>query len=236
LRSPTGPVRRPFSFQEEALPKTKPAKAAPEWATALTVRERAFVEHYVITLNGTQAALASGYGKGTNANVASRQACLLLRTPRIAEAINQLVQERSGATQSLVLQKLGAIATTDITDVAEVKDGQLIVKDTSAQSPEALVAISGYELNERGFLNVKLHDRIRALDLLSKILGMKRSVNAETPGVSVNVNVNTVNEAGSRVMQRIDAMLQRQHQAALPAPSEQPLEIEFTPIKDKEAA
>jgi hypothetical protein len=75
--------------------------------------------------------------------VASRQAGLLLAKPHVATAVNALVTERSGATQSLVLAKCGAIATTDITDVAEVKDGKLIVKDTSELSPEALVAVAG---------------------------------------------------------------------------------------------
>jgi hypothetical protein len=125
------------------MPKTKPAKGAPEWARRLTARERAFCERYAVTLNGTQAALAAGYGRSTNTNVAGRQACLLLAKPHVAEAVSTLVQGRSGV-KSLVLQKLGAIATTNITDVAEVKDGQLIVKDTSELSPEALVAVARY--------------------------------------------------------------------------------------------
>jgi hypothetical protein len=59
---------------------------------------------------------------------------------------------------------------------------------------------------------------------------MKRSVNAPG-GVAVQVNVNTAaNEAGSRVLERLDAMLARQ--PALPPPSEQPMQIELLPEKD----
>jgi phage terminase small subunit len=223
-----GSVRH-FKRKELPMPKTKPAQAAPEWAAGLSHRERVFCEHYVVTLNGTRAALAAGYGRGTNANVGSRQAALLLAKPRVATAINALVQERSGASQSLVLQKLGAIATTDITDVAEVKDGQLIVKDTSELSPEALVAVAGYDLNERGYLNVRLHDRIRALDMLSKVLGMKRSVNAEQPNVSVNVQVNAA-EASTNVLTRIDDLIKRRE--ALPPPAEQPMQVISAPTKE----
>jgi phage terminase small subunit len=213
------------------MPKTKPAKAeaVPEWAAGLSHRERAFVEHFAVTLNGTKAALGAGYGRGTNANVAHRQACLLLDKPHVAAAINTLVTERSGVTQSLVLAKLGAIATTDITDVATVQNRQLIVKDPSELSPEALVAVAGYTLNDRGYLNVQMHDRIRALDLLSKVLGMKRSVNAPG-GVTVNIQNNNTVEAGDRVMQRVNELISRRE--ALPPPTQQPMQIDLLPEKD----
>jgi phage terminase small subunit len=168
-----------------------------------------------------------------NADVAANQ---ILRKPHVAEAIAALVAERSGATQSRVIEELGKIAFADVHDISFVKDGQLVVRNTDELTADQRAIVSGYETNERGYVTVKLHDKVRALDLLAKILGMRRSPTSDAPAVAVQVNVNSVNDAGNRVMQRIDAMLQRQHQAALPAPSEQPIAIEFTPIKDKEAA
>src|SRR5262249_53073414 len=102
------------------------------------------------------------------------------------------------------------IVTTNVNEVCEVRDGIVHVKDTAELSPEALVAVAGYETNEKGYVTVTLHDKIRALDLLGKVLGMKRSVNAEGPNVAVQVNVNNAVDAGSRVMARFDAVLARQ--------------------------
>ena len=62
------------------MPKTKPAKDAPEWAAKLTTRERVFVEHYIISLNATKAAIAAGYSKG--ASVRGHD-----RSPAVAEAV-----------------------------------------------------------------------------------------------------------------------------------------------------
>jgi phage terminase small subunit len=204
-------------------------KDCPAWAAGLSDRERLFVEHYAACLNGAEAARKAGY----SAKFAKTGACELRRRPRIAAAISAYVAENAGVTSAMVLDKLAAIATTNINDVAEVKDGQLVVKDTSELSPEALVAVSEYSLNDRGFLTVKLYDRIRALDLLSKVLGMKRSVNSEQPNVNVNVlQVNNANEAGDRVMARVNELISRQQ--ALPAPTEQPIEIISATIKDIE--
>jgi hypothetical protein len=49
-------------------------------------------------------------------------------------------------------------------------------------------------------------------------------------GVAVQVNVKTAAEAGSRVLERLDAMLARR--PALPAPTEQPMQIELLPEED----
>ncbi len=200
------------------------------WDAALTAKERRFVLEYAIDLNATQAAIRAGYGRG-NVKSARDYAHQLRRKTHIAEAISALIAERSGLTGALVIDKLAAIANATVADVATVKDGAIVVKDTADLSADTLTAIAGYDVNERGYVTVRLHDRIRALELLSKILGMKRSVN-EAPQVAVQVNVST--GAADRVMQRLDALVSRQQ--ALPPPAEQPIDVEFTPIAEKEIA
>jgi phage terminase small subunit len=209
------------------MPKTKPVNDAPEWAAKLNRRERRFIEEYIIDLNASAALRRSGCYSTKNPDV---DAHVILRRPKVAEAIATLVAERSGATQSRVIEELGKIAFADVHDISFVKGGVVQVKDTDELTPDQRAVVSSYETNERGYVTVKLHDKIRALDLLSKILGMKRSVNAEAPGVQVNVQVNNVADAGNRVLERLDAMLARR--PALPAPTEQPLQIDLLPAKE----
>jgi phage terminase small subunit len=165
------------------MPKAKPVSDAPTWAAKLNRRERRFVEEYVIDLNASAALRRSGCYSTKNPDV---DAHVILRRPKVAEAIGTLVAERSGATRSRVIEELGKIAFADVHDIPYVKDGVVQVKNTDELTPEQRAVVAGYE-TERGFVTVKLHDKIRALDLLSKILGMKRSVNAETPAVTVNI-------------------------------------------------
>jgi phage terminase small subunit len=213
------------------LPKHRPVTDAPEWAAKLSRRERRFVEEYIIDLNGSAAIRRCGW-PSDNADATAAQ---ILRRGNVAKAVSALVAERSGATQSRVIEELGRIAFADVHDISFVKDGQVIVRDTAELTPDQRAVVAGYETNERGFVTVKLHDKIRALDSLAKCLGMKRSVNA-APGAIVNVQVNnnTASEAGERVIARIDELVQRRQQAALPPPTEQPLEIELQPIRDIE--
>jgi hypothetical protein len=45
------------------------------------------------------------------------------RRAHVAKAINSLIELRTGATQSRVLEELGKIAFSDIADVVSVQDG-----------------------------------------------------------------------------------------------------------------
>jgi phage terminase small subunit len=208
------------------MPRTKPAKDAPEWAAGLTTRERTFVEHYIISLNATKAALAAGYGS-KGAAVRGHE---LLGRPAVAKAVAALVAERAGVTGSHVLARLGSIVNTNVDDVMEVRDGIVVVKDTSELSPEALIAVAGYEerVNERGHRVIipKLYSKIDALSLLAKILGMRRSPTSEAPAVTVNIQNNV--EAGDRVMARVNEIINRRQ--ALPAPSQEQMPL-LSPVK-----
>ena len=211
------------------MPRHKPVKDAPEWAANLSRRERRFVEEYVIDLNAS-AAIRRCKWPAKNADVMANQ---ILRRRNVAEAVAALVAERSGATQSRVIEELGKIAFADTHDIAFVKDGVVHVRDTDELTPDQRAVVAGYETNEKGFVTVRLHDKIRALDLLGKVLGMKRSVNAAPGGVAVQVNVqNNAADGSARVLARIDDLVRRQQ--ALPAPTETPLPMISAPIKEIE--
>jgi hypothetical protein len=68
-----------------------------------------------------------------------------------------------------------------------------------------------------------------AYEWCRKSLELRRSP-TDAPSVAVNVQVNNTSETSNRVLARLDEMLARK--AALPAPTEQPMQIELVPIKE----
>ena len=74
-----------------------------------------------------------------------------------------------GITEQRVLEELWAIAGARATDFLEIKDGQLVVRDT-ADLPDSR-AIASVERSTTG-IKVKFYDKLRALELLGKYLGL----------------------------------------------------------------
>ena len=74
-------------------------------------------------------------------------------------------------TPEALLFQLRAIATTDATDLIRVEDGQLVVTDTSRLSPSQKAAIASIEKGTGG-IKVKLYDKLKALELLCRLLGL----------------------------------------------------------------
>ena len=154
----------------------------------LTEKEMRFVEEYLIDFNATAAARRAGYRAGTYENlrfIGSR----LLTKANIANALSYFKAERSrrvGVSQERVMQELARIAFACITDVVNI-DGELKEqpnpnvdflaymewKDNVAaisEIDERIVTDS--EGNQKSTYKIKLHDKLKALSLLMKHLGM----------------------------------------------------------------
>src|ERR1700691_3367469 len=118
-------------------------KATPPWATNLTDRERRFVEEYIVDLHAGAAAARAGIGK--NQKSSNQLASQLRRKQHGAEAISTLIAERSGATQSRVLEELGKLCFASIGDFLDVTDGKLAVKDLATLTPDQKACIASIE-------------------------------------------------------------------------------------------
>ena len=142
-------------------------------AKKLTPKQRRFIDEYLIDLNATQAAIRAGYSEKTAQQIGAEN----LTKPVIQEEI-QKRQDRIHAkleiTQERVLQELAAIAFANGADYARiVKNGsQEMVENipTDQLSPEKLAAISSIKTGRNG-VEVRLHDKVKALELLGKYLG-----------------------------------------------------------------
>ena len=149
----------------------------------LTPKQVRFVDEYLVDFNATQAAIRAGY-KAKTAHVIGAEN---LRKPKIAEEIARRqkdLQRRTEISQDRVVKELARIAFADATDYAcvetltyENEDGtvspvQIVSpKDTDTLSDDQRAAIAGIKHGANG-IEVKLHDKIKALELLGRHIGM----------------------------------------------------------------
>jgi phage terminase small subunit len=141
----------------------------------LNDKQTRFVQHYLVTLNATQAAISAGYSARTARQVGSR----LLTHVDIANAIQAGREEmgrRAAITQDEIVARLASIMRSDIRDLY-AKDGTLKplheMRDSTAAMLESVetteVVVDGAVTIVR---RVKRADRLKAAELLMRHLGM----------------------------------------------------------------
>lgn len=142
-------------------------------ANKLTPKQRRFIDEYLIDLNATQAAIRAGYSEKTAYSIGVQ----LLKKLEIQAEIQKRrsrLQNKLEITQERVLQELAAIAFANGADYAKVVNSGLLptveMIPTKELPPEKLPAIAGIKANQYG-VEVKLHDKVKALELLGKYLG-----------------------------------------------------------------
>lgn len=134
----------------------------------LTEKQKRFVAEYLVDLNATAAAKRAGY---KDPNIGRQLITKNNVSAEIAKRREKL-QSKLEITQETVLQELAAIAFANGTDFVTVTGaGLLDVKPTSQVSREKLPAIAGIKYSQNG-IEIKLHDKVRALELLGKHLGV----------------------------------------------------------------
>lgn len=80
------------------------------------------------------------------------------------------MKKRKHSAEGL-LEELWAIALAKATDLLQVKDGALVVRDTDELTPSQQAAIASVEKSTTG-VKVKFYDKLKALELLGKYLGL----------------------------------------------------------------
>lgn len=185
---------------------------------ALTDKQKRFCEEYLIDLNATQAAIRAGYSSKTAEQTASR----LLRNVKVQEYIAKRQKELSRSTeitQERVIKELALIAFSNNADYAHVVEKKLQVeaggtlvdvmdKDGNPVMYRTVEPVLTEELTEeqkralavikkgRDGLEVKSCDKVKALELLGKHLGIF------TDKIEANVNDTTRSELQELLAQR----------------------------------
>lgn len=149
----------------------------------ITDKQRAFVDEYLIDLNATRAYKAV-YKSCKKDEAAAANASKLLRNAKVAEYLSQRqreLQQRTEITQDKVVRELAAIAFADIADYVRVQDhgGLSMVEITpTSEIPESKrAAIASIKQGNNG-IEIKLHNKLDALDKLGRHLGMFKGDNA----------------------------------------------------------
>lgn len=143
----------------------------------LTDKQKRLVEEYLIDLNKTQAAIRAGYSPKS----ADRIAQNTLQKPHVQQYLQQRQEElaeRTEITQERVIQELACVAFANGADFARVrmtdKRGEFVeLVPTDELSAEKRAAIAGIEETKFG-IKVSSYDKVRALELLGKHVGLFR--------------------------------------------------------------
>jgi len=139
----------------------------------MTNRQRRFVDEYLIDLNGTQAAIRAGYSPSTASVIAAEN----LVKPNISAAISRAMADRSkrtGINADRVLEELAKIGFANAEDIV-ANDGS-IRPDAVRDDLAAVQSVKDKRIpTKEGIIidrEIKLCDKLRALELLGKHLGL----------------------------------------------------------------
>lgn len=154
-------------------------------ARKLTDKQAAFVAEYLVDLNATQAAIRAGYSERT----AYRIGAELLQKTSVAEAIAAAQAKRAQRveiTADRVVSELAKIAFADPRDLMEWGPDGVKLKasaDLTEEQAASVAEVSETTTKDGGSLRLKKHDKVKALELLGRHMGMfKDKVETEVSG------------------------------------------------------
>ncbi len=107
----------------------------------LGVRQRRFVEEYLVDMSPVRAAERAGYAPERAARTAAR----LLRTPAVLKAVERAMDSRAartGVTQDLVVRELAAVGFTVMTDLCQWSDEGVRLRDSTELTRAQAAAVA----------------------------------------------------------------------------------------------
>lgn len=150
----------------------------------LTPKQARFVHEYLVDLNATQAAIRAGYKPKNAYQIGSEN----LRKPQIQAALQEARESQEARTQitaDRVLRELARVAFADVTDVTYIEGGHVRLIDSKELTEDQRAAIAYAKEGAFG-PEVKLYDKIKALELIGKHLGMfEKAEEQDSQGVRV---------------------------------------------------
>lgn len=165
----------------------------------LTKKNEVFCEEYLIDLNATQAAIRAGYSVESAGSIGSE----LLKKPEIRARIDKEMAERSkrtGINADRVLRELARVAFLNPKDVINLNTAE--VKEDASEDDLAVIAgvkvkyVPHKDFDENGDpvieqaieREVRMADKLKALELCGKHLGMFKDNPDSAAPVTVVIN------------------------------------------------
>ncbi len=142
-------------------------------ARQINAKQAKFVKEYLVDFNATQAAIRAGYSERSSSRIGPE----LLGKTWISDAVNHgraVLAKKLDISAERVLNELARVAFSDMRNYVQIgSGGSLRINDPKDLTEDQTAAIS--EMSETtsehgGSLKFRLHDKIRALELLGKNL------------------------------------------------------------------
>ena len=156
----------------------------------LTAKQKRFVEEYLIDLNATQAAIRAGYSPNSARDIGSEN----LTKPHIRARVDEALAERSkrtGINADRVVRELARIAFVNAADVINFDTATLsenASEDDTAAIASVKVKTIPTDAGEGVEREIRMCDKLKALELLGKHLGMFNNDPESNVPVTVVIN------------------------------------------------
>lgn len=161
---------------------------------ALSARQKAFCEQYIVDLNGTRAAIRAGYSKDTARSIASEN----LTKPNIKSYVTKLqkeLSERTMVTAEMVIAELKKVGFSNIQDFLEEENS---ITDISKIDPEMAASVksikksvtewgSGDDAGTKTVITFEIYDKLSALEKIGRHLGIFEADNKQKPILTIKV-------------------------------------------------
>jgi phage terminase small subunit len=169
----------------------------------LLLQQERFCQEYMVDGNATAAYIRAGYkGRGATASVNSSR---MLRNAKIAARLQELNAAKSHRLSDLgdrVMIELSKIAFANVPDSVEWVEeeneeeiqGRYRIKSLAELGEDIKASISEIRVNRYG-ATVRLYDKIRALEVIAKILGLTSDINIAIATLR-KYGINVVQENG----------------------------------------
>ncbi|MES2593136.1 MAG: terminase small subunit [Bacteroidota bacterium] len=145
---------------------------------ALTEQKKRFADQYFLTLKGSESAIYAGYSENTARQIAYN----LLQEPEVESYLSELKAEyalKNGINKESVLNEYRKIAFSDVRKILTIDGGLKSIDELDDDTAGAIAGIESFDEIERMTgeklgtnRKIKLHDKLRALEALSKHLGL----------------------------------------------------------------
>lgn len=162
----------------------------------LTAKQRAFCLYYCTHWNATRAAKEAGYSEKTAQEISSEN----LSKPIIQSYIKHIqsdIARAAGVSALRNLNELAKIAYTNTTDIREswgqLKDWESIPDDVKAGIAEVVTvsrvvktSLDEDKTIELETVKVKMHDKLKALDMINRMLGYNEQQDDDTGSFTIS--------------------------------------------------
>lgn len=171
----------------------------------MTESQKRFCDEYLIDLNATRAYKVA-YPKTKKEETINSASSRMLRNVKVQEYISEKIKERekrTEVTQDMVIRELSRIAFLDIRKLYNESGGLKNIQDIDDETIKAISSLEtleeydGYGEDKEQIGNtqkVKLLDKLKALELLGKHLGMFSDINVNMKNAVQVELVDDVNE------------------------------------------